>query len=431
MLPGEERVPTDRSGQSRLIVRVLAVAYTTFLIVCIGVWFGYDFLTRREYNHFPGFMIHQPNSTFVNSFANWDGVWYADIARDGYQYDPQQGSHVVFFPLYPLCGWVLSQLTGWHVVVSLLVVSQTLSVINVWLLGDYIRRRYCDANEAMVDAALLGLALLPGTLWFRMAYSDGLFLTFVLLFLGSVQRKLPLWVMAVFSGGATGTRTVGIALAIVWAFVVWSRQQEATGESRWSLRVLARTVGVGVLLGPVCLWGLLAFMLHLWWVFGDPLIFQSNQALYNDAVRMAAPWSQRCFDLLTLEPLWSVFVPGTNRYWLTYEPVANPLFVLRFVNVPYFTATALLIGYGAWKGWLNATEFWVGALLLLIPYVTKGYDNAMLGHARYAAVAAPVYLVVGRLLCQWPPLVGQLLFSLSAVLLAFYSALFAAWYIFI
>lgn len=413
-----------------LAVRNLLTWYVTLLVVAAGVWFGVDYLPRREYNDFPGFLIWQPETSFLNGFATWDGVWYADIAGKGYQYDPGEGSHVVFFPLYPVCGWLVSQVTGWDVVLSLVVVSQVVFLADLWVLGAYARDRSASGDDTLVEQSLFALAILPGTFWFRMAYSDGLFLLFVLLFLLGIRRGWSLWWLALFSAGATGTRTVGVVLAAVWAFEVWRRQAERHG-GRWKLATLLRTVGWGLLAGPMAIGGLLGFMVHLWWVFGDPLLFHSNQSLFNDAARMAVPWPRRLFDLATLESLWSILVPGTNRYWMTHETVDNPLFTLRFMNVPYFAASAVLLLIGWWRNWLNRTELWVGGLLLAIPYVTKGYDNAMLGHARYAAVAAPVYLVAGHLLTALPPLARQLLGALSACLLAFYSALFAAWFIFI
>lgn len=80
---------------------------------------------------------------------------------------------------------------------------------------------------------------------------------------------------------------------------------------------------------------------------------------------------------------------------------------------------------------MDARETLLAAGLLLIAYVTKGHDNAMLGHARYASVVIPAYISAGFLLASLPVLVRILLMMLSAALLFAYSALFAAWYIFI
>lgn len=408
---------------------VIVVWYATLLVVVAGVSFGIDFLPRCNYNNFRGFLISQPETTFLNGFATWDGVWYAEISTNGYRFNPRQGSHVVFFPLYPACGWAISYLTRCDAVLALVLFSQFVFLADLWLLRVYVRARFPNADELLADQSLLCLGLVPGTLWFRMAYSEGLLLLFVLLFLLGLQQKWSLWWLAVVAGAATGTRAIGVTLSIIWLVEVVLRQVESEDSSH--LRTLLRTTHWIVLGGPIAIWGLLAFMAHLWWVFGDPMLFHSNQALFNDMERMEIPWPRRLWDLVTLEPLWSVFVPGSPRYWMSDEPSANPLFSLRFINVPYFCGSVALVSLGWWRGWLNRYDLWLSTLLLLIPYITKGYDNAMLGHARYASVVAPVYLVMGHVLTDCPSVVRQLLAAMSGMLLAFYSALFAAWYIFV
>jgi hypothetical protein len=54
------------------------------------------------------------------------------------------------------------------------------------------------------------------------------------------------------------------------------------------------------------------------------------------------------------------------------------------------------------KRWLNAYEISLSAGLLLIPYVTRGYDFGMCSQGRFAAVCFPMYLVMGRLLAAMP-----------------------------
>jgi hypothetical protein len=70
----------------------------------------------------------------------------------------------------------------------------------------------------------------------------------------------------------------------------------------------------------------------------------------------------------------------------------------------------------------------LAALLLGIPYFTHGYRHLMLSQGRFAAVAFPVYIVMGRLMARAPaPLVAALC-ALSGFMLTVYAALFAAGY---
>ena len=175
--------------------------------------------------------------------------------------------------------------------------------------------------------------------------------------------------------------------------------------------------------------GLLAFMAWRWHQFDDPLLFATHHRSYN--ARVETPLLDRVWNLLRLEPLWSVYVPGNSSFWMLNEPVQNPLFSLRFLNPIAFIGTCGLLVLGAWKRWLNLRELLLGGLLVLIPYATKGHDNALLGISRYCIVVAPVYIVFGRVLLRMPEGLRTTLLILCGTLLALYSSLFAAWYVWI
>ena len=139
---------------------------------------------------------------------------------------------------------------------------------------------------------------------------------------------------------------------------------------------------------------------------------------------------------MTLEPIWSPYVPSYSNYWLSCdvnewfarEPVTNPLLNFGFMNPIFFVATVALVIVGAAKRWLDARETALSALLLLIPYCTMAYDNLMLSQPRFASVIFPVYIVMGNLLGRLPRWLVAIFFLASAALLFTYSALFAAGY---
>jgi len=179
----------------------------------------------------------------------------------------------------------------------------------------------------------------------------------------------------------------------------------------------------------VSCWGILAFMGHLWVEFGDPSVWYSNHSVYN--VNHQPAFADRIMSLLALEPIWSVYLPETYSAWGQYPSWTAPLWSLRFVNPIYFVVTCGLIGYGGWSRILEPRDVLVGALLLAVPYLTKGHDNAMLGFARYCSVVYPAYIVAADILMRLPRPLAAAGLGLSAVLMSFYSALFAAWYDFI
>jgi hypothetical protein len=412
---------------ARDFVTACALYYLTLLPVLTGVWFGVDYLEPRDYHDFPGFAISQPKErSLLQGFANWDGVWYADIARDGYAYSPHEGSYVVFFPLYPALGRLVAQATGLDERLALLVVSHGALVLSIVVLQKYAALRAPSPGEEFPDGVLLSLLLFPGSFFLRMAYAESCFLLCVALLLYGLERRWPLAALAVIAGAGTGLRAVGVALTLVvavqLALQVW---YEGGPLMRRAGRLAARVVWTV----PVACGGLLCFMALLWRQFGDPWVFQTNHAEFN--YRHAVPFGEKLLHLVTLEPFWAPYVNGSSTTWLGRSSTDNPLFSLSFMNPIYFLAISGLVVAGVWKRWLNRHEALLAGLLLAIPYVTKGHDNGMLGMTRYASVVVPAYLTCGRLYVAVPQVLRVVALACGALALGLYSALFAAWHIFV
>ncbi len=96
-------------------------------IVFAGVCFGRTFIPQQYHPRGGG------SPRLLDSFANWDGYWYAKIARNGYSYDPRAQSSVAFFPAYPVLTMAVSRLTGMDTEAGMLIVSHV-ALIGVFLL---------------------------------------------------------------------------------------------------------------------------------------------------------------------------------------------------------------------------------------------------------------------------------------------------------
>ena len=83
---------------------------------------------------------------------------------------------------------------------------------------------------------------------------------------------------------------------------------------------------------------------------------------------------------------------------------------------------------GAWKRWLNSRENLLGALLILIPYITRSYEMCMLSQGRFMAVVFPIYLVMGHILGRIPGPYAAMVIGLFVFYLAVYTIHFAAGY---
>ncbi len=338
---------------------------------------------------------------------------YVEIVRDGYAYDPAKHSNVAFFPAFPLLARAVAWLTGLSPELALLLVSHVCLAAAFVVLAAYAHRR-CGEDHPAAPYVLLAFGLFPTTFFFRMAYSESVFLLGVLLALYGMERRWPLLVVALIIGFTTATRAVGIAL-LPPLLLHLRRQQGWLGASGRFLALL-----------PLACWGLLAFMAYQYHAFDEPLAFARTQEHWR--MRPAVPLLDRLHALATLEPLWSVFDPSSPCYWRRHEPQGNPLFSLHLANSLYFAFAVVLIAIGAWKRWLNRLEVSLAAGLLLIPYVTRSHEMCMAGMGRFAAAVVPIYLALGQFLARLPPPVAAMLLSLSDFLMGVYAALFAAWY---
>jgi Gpi18-like mannosyltransferase len=399
-------LPPSRTFWDDLVLG-LSYYYLTSLIVVLGVVFGYDFVQP---------VGKQPTEEpdFLRGFVNWDAKYYKAIVEQGYSYDPDQPSIVAFFPAYPLLAGGIVYLTGCRTELALLLVAHGFLAAGFVLLVAYVRQRYGDAPE-LSTYVLLAFGLFPTTFFLRMAYTESMFVCLTILALLAMERRWPRISIALVVGLATATRPVGIALVPVFALHLWRRSPSRRAFVLQALVLL-----------PLACWGLLAYMAYLFAAFDEPLAFASSQMNWRMDAR-EHPLS-KTVSLLTLEPIWGLYVPSWPRFWQRYETHRNPLFSLIFANPIIFIAAIALIVMGACKRWLSRDEVLLAAGLLLIPYITRSYEMSMASMGRFAAAAVPLYLALGNLLWRTPlPLMGWLL-ALSSFFLSAYAILFSVGY---
>lgn len=401
------------------LARALAVWLATSAAVFAGAWLGSRFLPPAR-----GAREHR-------SLVRFDGRQYREIVSRGYRYEASRRSTVAYFPAYPVAAWILQRATGLEVDTALLVTSNAFLAGATMALAAYGRWRLAtgdgqapegaavaargQSGEAAVTWTLLAFGLWPMGFFFRTAHSESTFLLFGILSLYGMRRNWPRVLAALLVGATTATRPVGVALCLPFAVWVWQ------SENRWWHRVAALAV-----LGTLACWGLAAYMVFQQIAFGDALAFAKTQTHWTRLP--PAPLAQKIVSLLSWEPLWATYDPANPAfYWKDTEP-SWPILNCRFLNPVYFGLAIGLVGLGTWRGWLDRYETLLSAGLLIIPYVTKGYDNAMLSHGRFAAVVFPAYLVAGQLLQRFPRVVAWIILGTSGFFLAAYAALYAAGY---
>jgi hypothetical protein len=351
----------------------------------------------------------------IQSFVMWDGLQYQHIAEHGYSYNPNEGSNIAFFPAFPLAARVLGNVAGWPTKWALMAVAHGALICTFVVFAAYLGARSSVDGDEGTGLALVVFGLWPTTFFFRMAYSESLFVLAAMSLLYSIERRWPLIIAAAICGAATATRPVGVALVPLLIVATWQRASSKTAFA-WRLAWVL----------PISIWGLSTFVLYQSLTFGNPLAFVQTQA--NWRMRAPAPPIERMESLAILEPVWSVYAPTSPCYW--GNDVRNPywLFNLRLANPLYFVAAVLLLIVGKKQRLLNTREMMLGSGLLLIPYITRSYEMCFCSMGRFSAVAVPIYIVLGHLLWRLPPGVAAALLAVSGLLMALYAALFGAGY---
>lgn len=383
----------------------LAYYLTTSLVVLAGVLFGHSFVRPPSATADP-----LPDSVVETVTKRFDGKWYGLIAADGYTYDPARQSTVAFFPLYPLLVGATARATGLGVGTALLVVSHLNLAACFVLLARYCQVRTAPGKPVPTAAVLTAFGLLPPTFFFRMAYTESTFILLCLVVLYGVLRRWPLWALALGCGLATAARPVGVALVPLVLAQVYLRSAGWVG--------FAARAGA---LAPLCVGGLLAYAAFQYAAFGTPTAFSQTQTHWNVAHKV--PASEKVLQLETFEPFWAPFDPDSRNY----VPAPSVFSPVVFDRVFCLLAVAATVVGGA-KRWLTPTETALCALLILIPYVTRGQEMCLSSMARFASTAFPVYLVYGRLLDRLPPAVGAAVLGACGLFLGATAALFTAGY---
>ncbi|QDU39491.1 hypothetical protein Mal4_38360 [Maioricimonas rarisocia] len=436
--PGSAPQSSPRGDLVDTVVSGFGLYYLSSLIVLLGVVFGVD-LVRLCTDH-PDSTAIVP-ATFAARFAPWDGVWFRRIATEGYSYNPDRMSNVAFYPLYPLSAAGIARVTGLHIDWAMLLTAHLYLIGAFLLMAAYLKGRTPALTTATRDCVLLAMGLFPTTLYFRMSYTESAFLFCMLLAMLGMQRRWPNTIIAAAVGLATAARPVGVALLLPFAWYLWrqefpsSRQPSAVDEVTPESLVpeerprgsLFRLMLRGLILGPVCCWGLLGYMAWQWRHLDEPLAFVKTQQHWYER-QPPVERLKYALSLATLEPMRSVYDPDCSCYWRNDPPENNPLLNLQFMNPVLVLLTWGAIAWGAFRRIITPRELLLSLGLLGIPYLIHAYRACMSSEARYAAVVFPFYIVLGTALARCPDAIRTMLYSGSAVLLGLYSALFVSWY---
>src|SRR5438270_12167698 len=257
---------------------VLPAFLLTRFILLLLTYFGSVLFTVPNYSYQVVSL-----SSVLRSWYHWDVISFENIATRGYVYR----DNAAFFPLYPLLEREVSALLHIHTNVFL----GGMLITNLAFLGTLIvlyRFVEVEFDHAMARRATLYLAVFPTALFFFAAYNEALFLFFMLLSFYAMRHR-SWWLAGLFGGLATLTRSLGLALFVIFLYEfirqVFPLIRVAWRERR-HLQALKLLSGLpAALLIPLAL-GIYAFYLDE--RLHDPLAFSRAQLQWH--LGPTAPW---------------------------------------------------------------------------------------------------------------------------------------------
>jgi hypothetical protein len=243
---------------------------------------------------------------FPGVFTIWlrkDAHWYTQIAMKGYFYDRGLPLTANFFPLYPLSMSILQHVTGLFdttnsYLIAGMIISWAAFVAACVLLFRLVADRFGDQTAYL---SVLLLALFPFSYFFGTAYTESLYLLFILIAFTGIERG-NWWLAGIGAMLAGATHGTGLAVifAVVVAYVVdWIRTRH---RLRWDVLALALT--------PL---GVVAYAIYCWVHFGNPFAYLIasqegwQNGIQSGALRLAA-------STLIHPTLWLHGSPNTLLY---------------------------------------------------------------------------------------------------------------------
>jgi hypothetical protein len=244
-------------------------------------------------------LVPGDHAPILTSFTSWDGWYYLGIARDGYHADPVSGAYrdVAFAPFFPFVVRVLS--APWPAFAGLVAVL----VSNVAFLGGLgllttLGAIYLGRRRAALAAGLL--AIYPFASAFGMAYTEGLFLLFMVAAFLAAERRHRAWA-GIFLALTVLSRLQGVGLILpLWLLLLRQDGWRPRGSQAW------------LLLGPLAVLG---FVVYIGSVTGSVTGFLDAQKAWGrTGIGSAAPDQTIAAGLspyqgaLLLTLVWSLFL---------------------------------------------------------------------------------------------------------------------------
>lgn len=344
---------------------------------------------------------------FINVWERWDTGWYLKIAMFGF--DKTTPGITAFSPLYPWLTRLLAALTGDYLL-SALLLSSFFALTTLILLYEVASQQGLNNRQAL--NSVFSLAMFPAAFFLFAAYTESLFLTFVLASLLAAYKKR--WLAAgLLASVATLARHQGVLLVPVLAWIFLADRAEAlalppvdqvkivfglvTSRQGWGklFRALRNPGWLSFLL-PV-----LTYFLYSWYLQTYFVSISGGLAGYWH-IRIVTPWEgiRQVFERLATQP----------RIGMDYIDAVVFVVILALLcaNLKRLSPAFVLYSF----------------LTILLVVMRGNVPYLLSGFTRYLMAAFPVFLVIGAMkndklrLAAW---------SVSALVQVFLVYVFLNW----
>jgi len=327
------------------------------------------------------YLIPSGLPSWIWSFANFDGVHYLTIARQGYSAQFTQ----VFFPVFPLVLSLFEKI--FHFLPSLwvsLTFSNLLFLVSLFVFKKLLALDYRRQDFKWI---LVFLLLFPTSFYFGSLYTEGLFLLFVFSSLLLARKKN--WLLSsLFAALASATRFVGIFLLPALLY-------------EWYLSKKKNIIYSPVLyIAPL---GLVAYMIYLQISFADALYFWHAQPVFGafrsgTGIILLPQVFWRYYKILTTVSVQSL------AFWIPLSELVSILFAIASLILAHHKNVRLSYLIYSWPS-------------LILPTLT-GTLSSM---PRYILIIFPIFIVFGLIKSK---VVKYLLLTSFFILLVIYTILF-------
>ncbi len=324
---------------------------------------------------------------FIESFANFDGLFYIRISRQGYEQFEQ-----AFFPLFPVLINKLSLFFAYnHLLTGLLISNLS------FLIGLFVFKKYLDSvlkNNNKVFWTIVFLITFPTAFFFGALYTEGLFFLFVVLTFYFLKKENYL-LTSLFAFLAATTRFIGLFLVVPIVLYIFLKEKKLNFNLPKLTATFAPVLGLG------------SYGFYLWKTFGDPLLFFTSQTAFS---------AGRSTKLILFPQVYFRYLKIFLNTPLNFQ------FFISLLEISVFTTVFFSLLWFLYKNWREGNvDLTVLSVFSLINVLVPTLTGTFLSIPRFALISLSFFILLSEVKKPKIKLAIAVFFIfLHTVLLAFF-----------